>query len=65
VAVLVLATLLLYAAFDEQTQKLVNRSCEMADWNADAAGTSIAVVGAYAIARWSEKREAQSVKRKA
>jgi VanZ family protein len=44
IAIIVLGALLAYGAFDEWTQLLVNRSCEMADWNADAAGASLAVV---------------------
>ena len=35
--------LMLYGAFDEITQPLVHRSCELADWYADVAGTLIAV----------------------
>ena len=44
VGIFVLGTLLLYGAIDEWTQLLVNRSCELADWYADAAGASVAVV---------------------
>jgi VanZ family protein len=40
----VLAILLAYGAIDEWTQILVNRSCELADWHADAAGAGVAVV---------------------
>lgn len=45
-AVSVLAILLAYGAVDEWTQALpfINRSCEMADWHADAAGAATAVV---------------------
>ena len=45
-AVTVLAILLVYGAIDEWTQALpfVNRSCELADWHADAAGAAVAVV---------------------
>jgi VanZ family protein len=45
-AVTVLAILLAYGAVDEWTQALpfINRSCEMADWHADAAGAAVAVV---------------------
>ena len=44
--VTVLAILLAYGAIDEWTQALpfINRSCEMADWHADAAGAAVAVV---------------------
>jgi VanZ family protein len=44
--VTVLAILLAYGAVDEWTQALpfINRSCELADWYADAAGASVAVV---------------------
>jgi len=37
-----LAFLLAYAAFDETTQQLVGRDCELGDWLADAMG---AIVG--------------------
>jgi len=44
--VTVLAILLAYGAVDEWTQALpfINRSCDIADWHADAAGTATAVV---------------------
>lgn len=40
----VLAILLAYGAIDEWTQIPVGRSCELADWFADAAGAATAVV---------------------
>jgi VanZ family protein len=42
----VLAVVLAYGAVDEWTQALpfVHRSCEMADWHADAAGAATAVI---------------------
>ena len=40
----VLALLLAYGAIDEWTQIPVGRSCELADWYADAAGSGVAVV---------------------
>ena len=40
----VLAICLAYGAIDEWTQLLVNRSCELADWYADAAGAGVGVV---------------------
>jgi VanZ family protein len=42
----VLAILLAYGAIDEWTQALpfIHRSCELADWHADAAGAAVAVV---------------------
>jgi VanZ family protein len=45
-AVTVLAIALAYGAIDEWTQKLpfIHRSCELADWHADAAGAAVAVV---------------------
>ena len=45
-AIAVLGIVLAYAAFDELTQALpfIHRSCELADWNADAAGAAVAVV---------------------
>ena len=42
--VLVLGILLAYGAVDEWTQLVVNRSCELADWYADAAGAAAGVV---------------------
>jgi VanZ family protein len=44
IAITVLAILLIYGAIDEWTQLLVNRTCEMADWHADASGAAVAVV---------------------
>ena len=44
IPVTVLAIALAYGAIDEWTQIPVNRSCELADWYADAAGASSAVV---------------------
>jgi VanZ family protein len=43
-AVKVLAVLLVYGVVDELTQIPVGRSCEMADWYADAAGAAAGVV---------------------
>jgi VanZ family protein len=42
----VLAILLAYGAIDEWTQALpfINRTCDIADWHADAAGAATAVV---------------------
>ena len=48
-AVLVLATLMAYAAIDELLQIPVNRSSEVADWYADVAGTAVGVVAARVI----------------
>ena len=44
--VTVLAILLAYGAIDEWTQALpfINRSCDIADWHADAAGAATVVV---------------------
>jgi VanZ family protein len=44
--VTVLAILLAYGAVDEWTQALpfINRSCDIQDWHADAAGAATAVV---------------------
>ena len=44
IAITVLTILLAYAAIDEWTQLLVNRTCEMADWYADVSGATLAVV---------------------
>ena len=44
IPVTVLAIALAYGAIDEWTQIPVHRSCELADWYADAAGASTAVV---------------------
>ncbi|MEO6435447.1 MAG: VanZ family protein [Tepidisphaeraceae bacterium] len=43
-AVTVLTMLLIYGAIDEWTQIPVGRSCELADWYADAAGAAVGVV---------------------
>ncbi len=51
VAILVLTILLAYGAIDEWTQIPVGRSCELADWYADAAGASVAMVIVTLIAR--------------
>ena len=56
IAVIVLGTLLLYGAIDELSQIPVHRSCEMADWNADAAGAGMAVVLMTAALTWRENR---------
>ena len=55
IPVTVLAIALAYGAIDEWTQIPVNRSCELADWYADAAGASCAVVlvSAFSLARYS------------
>jgi VanZ family protein len=54
--------LLAYGAFDEQTQKLVNRSCELADWYADAVGVLVAVgvwSGVRLLVQWRHVRVGQ------
>ena len=43
--------LCLYAAFDEITQLLVGRSCELIDWLADAVGALIGSAAAVAVMR--------------
>jgi VanZ family protein len=43
-SVTILAIVLAYGAIDEWTQIPVGRSCEMADWYADAAGAAIGVM---------------------
>ena len=45
-AVTVLAIVMCYGAIDEWTQALpfINRSCDILDWHADAAGAAVAVV---------------------
>jgi len=48
------AALLAYAAFDELTQPLTRRSCELSDWFADAVG---ALLGIAAVAAWRHRRE--------
>ena len=48
IAVIALA----YAAADELTQPLVNRSCDLYDWVADAAGVATAIAGD----RWRNQR---------
>ena len=39
----ILATMMIYAAFDETTQELVGRSPDVVDWMADVCGAVIAV----------------------
>jgi VanZ family protein len=45
-----------YGAADEQTQKLVGRSCELADWFADCAGLAFAASMGGLITLWRERR---------
>ena len=45
-----------YGALDEQTQKLVGRSCELADWFADCAGLAMAVTIGGLVTLWRERR---------
>jgi len=59
VAMLVLTILLAYGAIDEWTQIPVGRSCELADWYADAAGASIAMVMVTLVARIRSSRSRQ------
>ena len=51
---------LCYGVFDEQTQKLVGRSCDLQDWFADAAGLCVAVVIGGLITLWRERRAARA-----
>ena len=51
-ALLVLAFMLVYGAIDELLQIPVGRSCELADWFADAAGAVAALSLAVIINRW-------------
>lgn len=53
----VIAILLAYGAFDELTQILVNRSCEMADWYADAAGAATGALLAWFAIQATLKRQ--------
>lgn len=50
-AVLVLGIMLSYGAIDEWTQIPVHRSCEIADWYADGAGSAAGVVVARLLTR--------------
>ena len=52
----VLVVGLCYGAVDEQTQKLVGRSCDLQDWYADAAGLSVAVALGGLLTLWREYR---------
>lgn len=45
---IVFAALLAYGAFDELTQPLVRRSCELSDWIADAIGGLAGIAAATA-----------------
>jgi VanZ family protein len=49
-----------YGALDEQTQKLVGRTCDLNDWFADAAGIALAVTIATLITRWRDRRAERS-----
>lgn len=51
VAVVVLAVGLTYGALDEWTQPIFGRSCELADWLADAAAILVAA-GVLSLVRW-------------
>jgi VanZ family protein len=47
---------MIYGAIDEQSQRLVNRSCELQDWCADAAGLALAAAAAGLVTLWRERR---------
>ena len=51
---------LAYGAIDEWLQIPVGRSCELADWFADAAGIATAVTVCALIALWRDRRAARS-----
>jgi VanZ family protein len=55
VAVVSLAVALVYGAVDEWLQIPVGRSCELADWYADAAGAATGVAIAGLVAAWRER----------
>jgi VanZ family protein len=42
-AIICLVALALYAALDEKTQPWFNRDCDLRDWEADIAGTVVAI----------------------
>jgi len=50
------AGLLAYGAIDEWTQPLVNRSCELSDWIADACGAAVGVLVLSRLAAWHSSR---------
>lgn len=53
-------SILAYGAVDERTQPWVGRSCESADWLADAAGALVGIALAVAVHRsWMNTRSAQ------
>ena len=52
------AGLLAYGAIDEWTQPLVNRSCELSDWIADAAGAALGVLLVSRFVAWYSTRAA-------
>ncbi len=56
---LVVAGLLVYGAFDELTQPLVNRHASALDWVADAVGVILAVIAAETIAFFVRRRAAR------
>jgi VanZ family protein len=43
-ALLILATCMLYGAFDEITQPYFGRTCDIVDWLADSSGASISIL---------------------
>ena len=49
-----------YAAFDEVTQTLVGRDCEILDWVADAAGAAVGLLLFVALRKLIASREWQS-----
>ncbi len=51
-----LAFLWAYAAFDEITQQLVGRDCELGDWMADAMG-AIVGIGICIMSAWFRRAE--------
>lgn len=55
VPLFVLAVAMAYGAFDERTQMFFNRTCELGDWLADAAGAATAA-GFLALIQWKMLR---------
>lgn len=62
-SLVVLAVMALYAALDERTQPLVNRVCDVRDWYADMAGSTIAVIVLGLLLRIFARRRANRNRR--
>jgi VanZ family protein len=55
--VLAYAAILLWACVDELTQPFVGRTADVYDWLADAVGSTVGLLTAWALARWFRSPE--------